>query len=145
MDLAPLAATLNAMLSGLPFTIAQELDPGTLDEQVKQAIGTPIRDLDSQGLLTPARGRLIRHGPVQAWQLQQAGHHPGRLPERQLEQHLDGQAKLDCRNREHRRATGATVWQREPGHLLVQPDQQRTALAKRRSLAGPVRRAVAGG
>lgn len=34
---------------------------------------------------------------------------------------------------------------RVPGHLLVQPDQQRPALAGRSVLGGPVRRAVTGG
>ena len=34
---------------------------------------------------------------------------------------------------------------REPSHLLVQPNQQRPALAQRRSVAGPVRRSVTGG
>jgi hypothetical protein len=29
--------------------------PGAIDEQVKRAISAPIRDLDSQGLLTPTR------------------------------------------------------------------------------------------
>ena len=53
--------------------------------------------------------------------------------------------ELDRRIREHRRATWAAVRRREPGHVLVQPDQQRPALAKRRGVAGPVRRAVAGG
>ena len=48
---------------------------------------------------------------------------------RQFEQGPDRQAKrdrrvLDRRIREHRRPTGAAVMRREPGHLLVQPDQQ---------------------
>ena len=39
------------------------------------------------------------------------------------------QAELDRRIRENRRPTGAAVRLREPGHVLVQPDQQRSALA----------------
>ena len=34
---------------------------------------------------------------------------------------------------------------RAPGHVLVDPDQQRPPLAQRRVVAGPVRRAIAGG
>ena len=64
---------------------------------------------------------------------------------RQLEQDLDGQTELDRCIREDRRATGAAIMRREPGHLLVQPDQQRSALAQRSRVAGPVRRAIAGG
>ncbi len=44
--------------------------------------------------------------------------------------------------RERRRATGAAVMWREPGHLLVQPDQHDPRL---RSVAGPVCGAVVGG
>ena len=36
------------------------------------------------------------------------------------------------------------MW-RKPGHVLVQPDQQGSALAQRRRVTGPIRRAVAGG
>lgn len=67
----------------------------SVHEQVQWPIGAPIRDLDSKGLLTSAQGRVIRHGPVQARQLQQTGNHPGRLSKRQLEQDLDAQTELD--------------------------------------------------
>lgn len=77
--------------------------------------------------------------------LKQAGNHAGRLPQWQLEQNLDGQAELDRRIGEDCGATGAAVMRRELGHILVQPDQQRAALAQRRIVTGPVRRAVAGG
>ena len=133
------------MLADLPLSIAEELDPRAVDQQVERATGTPIGDLDRQCPLPLAQGRIVRNGPVQARHLQKAGHHPGRLPKRQLEQHLDGQTELDRRIGEYRRATGLAVMRREPGHLLVQPDQQRSALAQGGSVAGPVRRAVAGG
>ena len=87
---------------------------------------------------------VIGNGPVQAAQAQEAGDHPGGLPERQLEQHLDRQAELDRRVREDRRAPRAPAMRREPGHLLVQPDQQRPALLERMIVAGPVRSAIAG-
>ena len=145
MHLAPLAPALNTVLAGLPFTVAEELDASAVNQQVQRPIGAPIRDLDGERLLPPTQGRVIRHGPVQVRHLQQAGDHPGRLPQRQLEQDLDGQAKLDRGISEHGRATGLAIRQRKPGHVLVQPDQQRPALAKRGRVAGPVRRAIAGG
>ena len=141
MDLAPRAlsaigprtmasaSALNAMLSGLPFAIAEELDPGAVHQQVQGAIGAAVGDLDGQCLLTPAQGGVVGHRPVQVRHFEKAGHHPGRLPKRQLEQDLDRQAELDRCIRKHRRATGLAVMRRESGHLLVQPDQQRPPLA----------------
>jgi hypothetical protein len=132
MHLAPLASALRPMLARLPFAIAQELDASAVHEQVQRASGATVRDLDGERLLPATQGRVVRHGPVQVCQLQQAGNHPGRLPERQLEQDLDGQTELDRRIREYRRATRAAVMWREPGHVLVLPDQQRPTLAQRR-------------
>ena len=94
MDLAPSASALNAVLARLPFAIAEELDAGAVHAQVQRAIGATIRDLDGERLLPSAQGRVVRHGPIQVCQLQQAGHHPGRLPERQPEQDLDGPTEL---------------------------------------------------
>ena len=56
MYLAPLAASLNTVLAGLPFTIAQELDASAVNQQVQWAVGAPIRDLDGQCLLPTAQG-----------------------------------------------------------------------------------------
>jgi hypothetical protein len=70
MDLTPLAAALHAVLARLPFTVTEELYPGTVHQQVKRAISTPIRDLDSQSFLPPTQGRIVGHGPVQVCQLQ---------------------------------------------------------------------------
>lgn len=86
MDLAPLAAVLNTVLAGLPFTVTEELDPGAVHEQVERPIDAPRRDLDGQRLLPSAKLRVIRHRPIQTRHLEQAGHHPGHLPEWQLEQ-----------------------------------------------------------
>jgi hypothetical protein len=127
------------------ITIAEELDAGAVHEQVEGSIRTAVRDLDGERLLPPAQRRVIQHGPVQTRHLHQAGHHPGGLPERQLEQDLNRQAEPDRRITEHRRSTGLAVRRRKPGHPLVQPDQQRSALAQRRCVVGPVRRAVTGG
>lgn len=123
MDLAPPASALHPMLARPPLSIAEKPDAGAVNQQVQGAIGAPMRHLDGERLLPTAQGRVVGHRPVHTGQLQQAGNHPGRLSERQLEQDLDGQPKLDRRIREQRGATEATVMRREPGHLLVQPDQ----------------------
>ena len=83
------------MLAGLPLAIAEELDPGTVNEQVQGTFGAAIRGLDGKRLLPAAQRRVIRNGPVQVRHLQQAGHHPGRLPQWQFEQDLDRQACVD--------------------------------------------------
>jgi len=145
MDLAPLASPLNTVLPGLPLAIAEELDAGAIHQQIQRPASTAIGNLHLQGLLPPAQGRIVRNGPVQFREPQQTGDHPGGLSERQLEQHFDRQAELDRRIREHRRAPRAALIRRVPSHLLVQPDQQRPALAERSVVGGPIRRAVAGG
>jgi hypothetical protein len=127
MDLAPLASSLDTMLAGLPLAVAEDLDAGTVHQQVQRPISTAIRDLHLQGLLSAAQRGVIWNGPIQPGQAQQAGDHPGGLPERRLEQHLDRQAKLDRRIRERRRASWPAFMRRVPGHLLLRPDQQRSS------------------
>lgn len=95
--------------------------------------------------LPSAQGGVVGQRPIQVRHPEQAGHHPCRLLKRQLEKDPDGQTELDRRIQEHRRATGTAATRREPGHHLVQPDQQRSALAKRSRVVGPVRCAIAGG
>jgi hypothetical protein len=131
------------VLSAARHGIAQQCPRG--DEQVQRPIGTPVGDLDRQCFLPPTQSPIVRNGPVQVCPLQRAGYHPCRLSQRQLEEDLDRKTKLDRCVGEHRRPTGATVMRREPSHLPVQPDQKGPALAKRRSVAGPIRRAIAGG
>ena len=133
------------MLARLPFTIAKELDPGAVYEQVQRPARTAIRDLHRQGLLPAAQGRKVRHGPVQSCKPEQAGHHPGGLSQGKLEQHFDRQTELDGGIGEDRRTSRAPFMGRKPGHILVQPDQQRAALAQCSVVVGPVGRAVAGG
>lgn len=89
MDVAPLATTSNAMLASVPFAIAEKRDAGAVHEQVERAVGTAIRDLDRQRLLSAAQRRGIGNGPVQARQAKEAGNHADGLPQRQLEQHLN--------------------------------------------------------
>jgi len=56
MDLAPLAAALNTVLSRLPFAPSpMELDAGAVNKQVQRAIGTPVRDLDLKCFLPPTQ------------------------------------------------------------------------------------------
>ena len=145
MDLAPLAAALNTVLAGLPLTVTEVLDPCAVDEEVERPIGVPIRDLNGQRLLPSAKRRVIRHLPIQTRHLEQAGHHPGRLPERQLEQHFDRQAELDRRVRKDWWPPWSSRMRRKPGHILVDPDQQRPAHSERGIVVRPVCRAVAGG
>ena len=47
------------MLSGLPFAIAEELDPAAIYQQVERPIRTAVGDLDSRGLLPTAQGRIV--------------------------------------------------------------------------------------
>ena len=121
MHLAPLASTLDTVLAGLPFTVAQELDPGAVHQQIQRPRSATIGDLNLQGLLPAAEGRIVRHGPVQPRQAQEARDHPGGLPQRELEQHLDRETELDRRVREDRRTPRVPFMRREPGHLLVEP------------------------
>lgn len=95
MNLAPLAPARGAVLAGLPFAIAKELDAGAVHQQVQRAVSPAIGDLDGQCLLTTAEGGVIRHGPVQPCKLQKRPNHTDRLTQRQLEQNLDRKTQLD--------------------------------------------------
>ena len=117
----------NTVFVRLPFAVAQKPDAGALGWDLFRE----MRDLDGQRLLPPTQGGVIRRRPVQTGHLQQAGHHPGRLPEWQLEKDPDGQAEPERRIRKHRRTTGAAVRRRGPGHLLVQPDYLGQAISDR--------------
>lgn len=58
MDLAPLTSARGAVLSGVPFTIAEELDPRTVHQQVQRAVSPAIGDLDGECLLA-RRHRVV--------------------------------------------------------------------------------------
>ena len=144
VDLAPLASPLNAVIADLSFTARR----GTCSRCCPPA-GSAAHWRGDAAYGRPAssdvgQGGIVGHRPVQTRHLQQAGHHPGRLPQWQLEQNLDRKAELDRRIREYRRTTGAAVIRRKLGHVLVPLDQPRPALTERSRIAGPVRRAVAG-
>lgn len=55
-----------------------EPGPGTVDEQGETAVGRSIRDPDLQGLRPAAVRAVVRHGPVQPRQPQQARLHASR-------------------------------------------------------------------
>jgi hypothetical protein len=42
------ASALNAMLSGLPLAINEELDPGAAHQQLQGPLGPPMRNLDDE-------------------------------------------------------------------------------------------------
>ena len=85
MDLAPLATALHTVLPGLPLAIAEELDAGAVHQQVQRPAGTAIGDLHLKSLLPAAQRGEVWNRPVQPGKAQEAGDHPGGLPERQLE------------------------------------------------------------
>ena len=113
MHLAPWAAALNAMLAGLPLPVAEELIPLAM---VSRTIGVPMARCPPTGSAARRRGDMgsapagssasgmASRSPEPANQAQTGaeGSRPsGGLPERQLEQHLDRQAELDCVRREN--------------------------------------------
>lgn len=65
MYLAPLAAPLDALLAGLPFTVAEELDAGAVHQQMQRSAGTAIGDSHLEGLLSAAQRRIVWNRPVQ--------------------------------------------------------------------------------
>lgn len=132
-------------LTDLPFPVTEELDAGAVHEQVQGTFGAAVRDLNRRGLLPAAQGAEVWDGPVQPRQPEQAGHHTRGLSQRELEQHFDRKTELNGGIREDGWATGATFMRRQPSHVLVHPGQHRAAPAQRRVVAGPIRRAVAGG
>ena len=115
------------------------------DKQIEWPVDTPIRDLHRQGLLSAAQGAEVWHGPVQPRQSEQTGHHACGLSQRELEQNLDRKTELDSGIRKDGWTAGPTFGRRQPGHVSVDPDQDRAALAPRSIVAGPVLSAVAGG
>ena len=86
MDLAPDAPFGTAMLAGVPFAFALDLDPGDIDQQVQRALVAAVGD--GQSPLTARQRTEVRHQTVKANQAQQALDQPGRLPGRHAERAL---------------------------------------------------------
>ena len=120
------------MLAGEPFSIAQELDPGAVDQELERLSRLPKRDLDGDLLLPPTERRIVGNRPIETCQFEHARDHARGLAQRKFEQDFDRETKLDRRIREQMGTTRTPVRGREPAHVLVEPQQQRSALAKRR-------------
>jgi ribosomal protein S21 len=63
---------LLTVLSGLPFTIAEDIDAGAVHEQIERTIRTAVRDLDRQRLLPAAHRKEFGNSPIQTRQAQEA-------------------------------------------------------------------------
>jgi len=101
-----------------------------------------MRQRHLQMLLAPAHDAEVRNLPVQPGQAQQAFDHASRLAKREPVQVLTHQAELDGCIRERWRATALTTGGTSPLHFLVDPQQQRAALAQGIVVGRPVGRAV---
>ncbi len=138
-----IGAGLAPHASGPAIHRPRKLDASAVHQQVQRPVGTAIRDLHLQGLLSAARRGVVRNRPIQPGQAQQAGDHPCGLPERQLDQPLvDKQNWIAAFEK-----TGGRPWRPScvPSHLLVPPDQQRPAPPERVVAGRPVRHEAAGG
>jgi hypothetical protein len=80
MDLAPDAPFGAAMLAGVPFAFALDLDAGAVDRQARRTLGAEMRDIDGQRRLPARQGADVGHHPVEANQSQSAFDEPGCLP-----------------------------------------------------------------
>lgn len=139
VDLAPNPASRATVLARLPLDFTFHLDAGTVDEQVKRALGTPIRDGDVQGRLATRQGAEVRR-PAKAGQFQQARNEPCRLAEWQPEEDLEGQAGLDRGVAIGLLASAPPGRHRLPLHRGIEPYGQRTAMPQRLIVALPVGR-----
>ena len=95
VDLAPHTPFGAAMLAGVPFAFALDLDPGAVDQKVQRTLGATIWNADGEGLLAAAQRAEVGHRPVEADKPQQAFDEAGRLPQRHAEQNLHRQTCLD--------------------------------------------------
>ena len=55
-----------AMLAGVPFAFALDLDAGAVDEEVQWAGSAAIRQAHVQRSLTAAKGAVVRHCPIKS-------------------------------------------------------------------------------
>ena len=145
VDLAPYTALRAAMLAGVPFTFAFDLDPRAVDQQVQRALRAAIGDVDLQGLLAPAEGAEVRHSPVQVDQLQEAFDEAGRLAQRHAEQHLYRQTGLDCGVTLVRLSASFAGGLSLPSHGGIKPYRQQAATLERFIVGWPVSGPVDGG
>ena len=110
MYLAPQPPFRPTVLAGIPLAFTLSFDPCAVrcpavvclqtmrgDQQMQWSCRTFVLDSDGQRFLTVAKGAKIRCCPVQPDKLEKACHKSSRLPQRQTEQYLEGQAGLYCR------------------------------------------------
>ncbi len=136
--LAPDAPFRTAMLAGMPFAFAFDLDPGAVDQQVQWALGPAIRDAYYKGLLATAQSAEVGHRPVEANQRQQALDEPCRLPESHAEQHLHRQAGLNGCIAVGLLAATPACRRGIPSHSGIEPDGQRSPTLERFIVGWPV-------
>jgi len=129
---------LGPVLLAFPLPFAQELDPGTVHQQVQRGGAGPVGQLHPQRLLAPAHGAEVGHAPVQARQAQQALNQTQALTQRQVEQALDAQTELDGCLGEDLLASSLATGRGVPLHVFVQPDRQRPSGFERGVVCGPV-------
>ena len=72
IPIAPEPTFWITMLASIPLAFAFGLDPRAVDKEVQWALGTTIRQVHVQCLLTPAQCAEIRRRPIQTRQTQQA-------------------------------------------------------------------------
>ena len=138
VHLAPLPPVLGPMLLAFPFTFAQELDPGAVDQQVQWGGAGLVGQLHPQRLLASAHGTKVGHAPVQARQAQQTFNCTQALAQGQVEQTLDAQVELDGCLREDPLTSSLAAGQGVPLHVFVQPNRQRPSSFERSVVHGPV-------
>ena len=112
------------MFLTLPFAFAQELDARGINEQMQPYLARTIPHMDLQTALTTADGAEVGYRPIQPRQIQKGFNKAHRLTQRQTEQILDGQAKLDGRIGELRAALAFAASSGKPLHVLVEQDSQ---------------------
>lgn len=72
MDLAPDLPFVAAVIGGMPFTLALDLDPGAVDEQVQRSLGAAVADVHGSSFLAAAQRAEVGQRPVKASQPQRA-------------------------------------------------------------------------
>ena len=140
-----LASALNAMLSGLPVAITEDLDASAVHKQVEGATAAPIRDLDGKGLLPPTQGRSVGHSPVEVRNLSRLAAFPVVCLGGSLNRTLIVRQNWIAASQNTAGRPGLPSGGASQAMSLSNQISRNPALAQRRSVAGPVRGAVAGG
>ena len=127
------------MLLAFPFTLAPELDPGTVDQQVQGTAPGLVGNGDFQGLLPPAECAEVRNRPIQIGSPEKAFDESGGLPQGQSKQTFNGQAELDGGIAEGGIAADLAGQRGSPAQVVIEPDGQGAASAQGSVIGGPVR------